>query len=197
MSNAIPVRLGVLASGRGSNFSAIVAAIGRGGLSADVRLLASDIADAPALDGARKAGIEAVHIPYVRGDRRAFETRVEQMFDERGVQLVILAGFMRLITPDFIRHFDGRILNIHPSLLPSFKGLHAQRQALDAGVKISGCTVHVVTAEMDAGPILGQRAVPVLPGDTEDTLSSRILAEEHRLFPACIREYATQLGYLS
>lgn len=197
MLNAIPVRLGVLASGRGSNFSAIVAAIGRGGLSADVRLLASDIADAPALDSARKASIEAVHIPYVRGDRRAFENRVEQMFDERGVQLVILAGFMRLITPDFIRHFDGRILNIHPSLLPSFKGLHAQRQALDAGVKISGCTVHVVTAEMDAGPILGQRAVPVLPGDTEDTLSSRILAEEHRLFPACIREYATQLGYLS
>jgi phosphoribosylglycinamide formyltransferase-1 len=197
MSNAIPVRLGVLASGRGSNFSAIVAAIGRGGLSADVRLLASDIADAPALDSARKASIEAVHIPYVRGDRRAFENRVEQMFDARDVQLVVLAGFMRLITPDFIRHFDGRILNIHPSLLPSFKGLHAQRQALDAGVKISGCTVHVVTAEMDAGPILGQRAVPVLPGDTEDTLSSRILAEEHRLFPACIREYATQLGTLS
>ena len=197
MSNAIPVRLGVLASGRGSNFSAIVAAIGRGELAADVRLLASDIADAPALDSARKAGIESLHIPYVRGDRRAFETRVEQMFDERGVQLVILAGFMRLITPDFIRHFDGRILNIHPSLLPSFKGLHAQRQALDAGVKISGCTVHVVTAEMDAGPILGQRAVPVLPGDTEQTLSTRILAEEHRLFPACIREYATQLGYLS
>lgn len=197
MSNAIPVRLGVLASGRGSNFSAIVAAIGRGGLTADVRLLVSDIADAPALDSARKAGIEALHIPYVRGDRRAFEARVEQMFDERGVQLVILAGFMRLITPDFIRHFDGRILNIHPSLLPSFKGLHAQRQALDAGVKISGCTVHVVTAEMDAGPILGQRAVPVLPGDTEQTLSTRILAEEHRLFPACIREYATQLGFLS
>ncbi len=197
MSNAIPVRLGVLASGRGSNFSAILAAIGRGELSADIRLLASDITNAPALVNARKAGVEAVYIPYLRGDRRAFETEVERMFDERGVQLVILAGFMRLITPDFIRHFDGRILNIHPSLLPSFKGLRAQRQALDHGVKISGCTVHVVTEEMDAGPILGQRAVPVLTGDTEETLSSRILAEEHRLFPSCIREYATQLGYLS
>ena len=197
MSNANPVRLGVLASGRGSNFSAIVAAIGRGELSADVRLLASDIPDAPALESARKAGIESEHVPYVRGDRRAFESQVERMFDARGVQLVILAGFMRLITPDFIRHFDGRILNIHPSLLPSFKGLHAQRQALEYGVKITGCTVHVVTEEMDAGPILGQRAVPVLTGDTEQTLSSRILAEEHRLFPACIREYATRLGYLS
>lgn len=197
MSNVVPVRLGVLASGRGSNFSAIAAAIGRGELDAEVRLLASDIASAPVLEIARKAGVEAVHIPYSRADRRAFETGVERLFAERGVQLVILAGFMRLITPDFIRNLRGRILNIHPSLLPSFKGLHAQRQALDYGVKVSGCTVHVVTEEMDAGPILGQRAVPVLPGDTEETLSSRILAEEHRLFPACIRDYATQSGYLT
>lgn len=163
-------RLGVLASGRGSNFVAIAEAICRGELKAEIALLISDRKDAPALARAAELGIGTVHLPYSTRDREAFERAAGDRFDAAGCALIILAGYMRLLTPYFVRRYPGRILNIHPSLLPAFRGLHAQRQALEFGVKIAGCTVHVVTEELDAGPILGQRAVPVLPGDTEESL---------------------------
>ena len=176
------LRLGVLASGRGSNFAAIQRAIADGRLNARIQILLSDRAAAPALEIARAEGLQAEYLPYDRQRRAEWEERAAARLDAEGVELVILAGFMRLITPGFIRHFTGRILNIHPSLLPAFKGLDAQKQALEHGVKVAGCTVHVVTEEMDAGPILDQRAVRVLPGDTEQTLSARILEQEHDLF---------------
>lgn len=181
--------LAVLASGRGSNFQAIQAAIERGSLDASVRLLLSDRRKAPALDIARTHGIEAVHLPYDRNDREAFERKAGDLIDHQGCDLVILAGFMRLLTPYLVQRFAGRILNIHPALLPAFKGLNAQQQALDYGVKYSGCTVHLVTEDMDAGPILGQRVVPVFEDDTEPTLSARILEQEHQLYPECIAGY--------
>ncbi len=185
----MPPRIGVLASGRGSNFVAIAEAIRRGDLKAEIALLISDRKDAAALAKARELGIAAEHIPYSVKDREAFERAAGDRFDEAGCSLIILAGYMRLLTPYFVRRYPGRILNIHPSLLPSFRGLHAQKQALEFGVKIAGCTVHVVTEELDAGPILGQRAVPVLEDDTEDTLSARILEQEHRLYPEAIGRY--------
>ncbi len=187
-----PLRLGVLASGRGSNFAAIQRAIADGRLAARVELLVSDQPDAKALEVARENGVRAEHLPYDRKNRLDWEQRAAAKLDAAGVELVILAGFMRLITPWFIQHYQGRILNIHPSLLPSFKGLDAQKQALDFGVKLAGCTVHIVTEEMDAGPILAQRAVPVRPGDTEDTLSARILEQEHDVFWRVIADWAAQ-----
>lgn len=188
------LRLGVLASGRGSNFAAIQRAIADGKLRAEIPLLLSDQPQAKALDHARACGITAEYLPYDRKNREAWERQAAAKLDAAGIDLVILAGFMRLITPWFIGHYEGRILNIHPSLLPSFKGLNAQAQALKYGVKIAGCTVHVVTAEMDAGPIIAQRAVPVLPGDTEDTLSARILEQEHDVYWRAIEEHARTLS---
>ena len=187
------LRLAVLASGRGSNFVAIQEAIQRGTLEAEIALLISDQPQAPALSHAVEFGIKAAYVPYDKSDRTAFENRAAVMIETAGCDLVVLAGFMRLITPEFIDRFENRILNIHPSLLPSFKGLHAQRQALEAGVKFAGCTVHIVTPEMDAGPILGQSVVPVLPDDDEDSLSARILEQEHQLYPQMIQEYGASL----
>jgi len=187
------LRLAVLASGRGSNFVAIQDAIERGDLDAEIVLLLSDRAEAPALDLARGRGIRAEHLPYDRKDREAFERAAGERIQAAGADLVILAGFMRLLTPYLVKRFAGRILNIHPALLPAFKGLDAQQQALDYGVKVSGCTVHIVTEDMDAGPILGQHVVPVLDGDTANTLGARILAQEHRLYTACIARYGARL----
>ncbi len=187
------VKLTVLASGRGSNFGAILDAIERGELDARVTALISDQPDAPALARAQAAGIPTLVQSCRKADKPAFAQAVTEQVQQSGSDLIILAGFMRLLSADFVERHAGRILNIHPSLLPSFKGLDAPAQAVEAGVKISGCTVHVVTADMDAGPIIAQAAVPVQEGDTADTLAARILVEEHRLFPAAIETYSRQL----
>lgn len=187
------IRLAVLASGRGSNFAAIAQSIEEGRLEAEIVLLLSDRENSEALDLAESFGIPHRFLPYDRNDRMIFERAAAEAIEDARADLIILAGFMRLITPFFIDAFEGRILNIHPSLLPSFKGLHAQRQALDFGVKVAGCTVHIVTRDMDAGPILGQRAVPVLEEDTEDSLSARILEQEHLLYPEVIKQFSTHM----
>ena len=184
---ATPLRLGVLASGRGSNLQAILDAIDAGRCPARVVVVVSDRASAPALDRGRRAGIKGVHVdPHAYADRAAFDQAVAAVLTEHAVELVCLAGYMRLLSPGFVTAFRGRILNVHPALLPAFRGLHPQRQALDYGVKVSGCTVHLVDDGVDTGPVILQEAVPVLPGDDERTLSERILAVEHRLYPQAV-----------
>jgi phosphoribosylglycinamide formyltransferase-1 len=186
-----PLVLGVLASGRGSNLQAIIDAIDAGRCPARVAVVVSDRKDAPALARARRAAIRGVHLDArAFPDRAAFDEAVAGVLDEGGVELVCLAGYMRLLSPEFVRRYGGRILNVHPALLPMFPGLHAQRQALEHGVKVSGATVHFVDEGVDTGPIVLQSAVPVLEGETEASLSTRILVEEHRLYPEAIRLYA-------
>ena len=188
---ATPLRLGVLVSGRGSNLQAILDAIDAGRCPARVVVVVSDRPGATALDRARRAGAKAVHVdPHGYPDRTAFDLAVGALLAEHAVELVCLAGYMRLLSPEFVAAWRGRILNVHPALLPAFRGLHAQRQALDYGVKVSGATIHVVDEGVDTGPIVLQAAVPVLDDDTEATLAARILAEEHRLYPEAIRLYA-------
>ena len=160
-------KIGVLCSGRGSNLASIIDAVERGDIRAEIAVVLADKADAYALTRAREHGIPAVAV----------------------VTLVVLAGFMRILSPFFVRAYAGRILNIHPALLPSFPGAHAHRDALAYGVKVSGCTVHFVDEGTDSGPIILQAAVPVAEGDTEDSLAARVLKEEHRIFPAAIRLY--------
>jgi phosphoribosylglycinamide formyltransferase-1 len=182
----------VLASGRGSNLQAILDASARPGFPARVVVVISDRERAPALDRARAAGIPAVFVnPKDFGDREAYDAALTQVLEGHRVGLVCLAGFMRILGPAFVRAWRGRALNIHPSLLPAFPGLHPQRQALDHGVKVSGATVHFVDEGTDTGPIVLQSTVPVQPGDTEDTLAARILVEEHRLYPEAVRLFAT------
>lgn len=177
-------RLAVLASGRGSNLQAILDAIADGRLAARVVLVLSDRADAYALTRASLAGVPTAVVP-----RKGFATRDEHdaaiadRLQQSGADWVVLAGYMRLLSSAFVARFRDCIVNIHPALLPSFPGTHAQADALAYGVKVSGCTVHLVDEGMDSGPILAQRAVPVLPDDTEASLAARILAEEHRLYP--------------
>ena len=180
-------RLGVLLSGRGSNFEAIAANVAAGSIDASIAVVISNRPEARGLESARKRGLNTVCLPSKGLDREVYDRTVVQELRRNEVDLVCLAGFMRLLSAGFIRQFPNRILNIHPSLLPAFPGLDAQRQALEHGVKISGCTVHFVDEELDAGPILLQAAVPVLDGDTVDTLSARILAEEHRIYSEAIR----------
>ena len=185
------LKLGVLISGRGSNLAALIAACAAPNFPAEIVLVVSNKAEAGGLDHARRAGIATLVIDHrAHAGREAFDAAIDDALRAAGVELVCLAGFMRLLSAKFIAGRAGRILNIHPSLLPSFRGLDAQAQALAAGVRIAGCTVHVVVPEMDAGPIVAQAAVPVLPGDTEDALSARILAAEHRLYPAAVRLFA-------
>jgi len=180
-------RLGVLISGRGSNLQSIIDAIASGRLEASIAVVISNRADAAGLQRARDAGIEAVHLnPKEFPNRDAYDRALANLLTARGVLVVCLAGFMRLVGPPLLAAFPNRILNIHPSLLPSFPGLDAQRQALEYGVCVTGVTVHVVNADLDAGPIVLQAAVPVLEGDTFDTLEARILAEEHRVYPQAI-----------
>jgi phosphoribosylglycinamide formyltransferase 1 len=180
-------RIGVLISGRGSNLQAIVDAVRGRRLDAEIAVVISNRADAPGLDRARDAGIEALHVgPRDYPDRDAYDRALVQALRSRQVDLVCLAGYMRLVGAPMLHAFPLRILNIHPSLLPAFPGLDAQRQALDYGVRLSGATVHFVTNELDAGPIVLQSAVPVLPGDTPETLAARILVEEHRIYPEAI-----------
>jgi len=185
------LRIGVLASGRGSNFQALVEAARAGRMPATVAVLVSDRAAAPALDIARAHGIEALFIdPKQYPNREAHEKAIIAALEERKVGLVCQAGYMRILTSTYIEHFKGRAFNIHPSLLPAFPGLHAQRQALEHGVRVAGATVHFADEGVDTGPIVLQAAVPVLPGDTEETLSRRILVEEHRIYPEAVRLFA-------
>ena len=181
-------RLGVLISGRGSNLQALIDAISDGRLEASIAVVVSNVAGAGGLDRARNAGIDTAVIDH-RGwpSRDDYDRALVEALRSREVQVVCLAGFMRRIGPAFIAAFPDAIVNIHPSLLPSFPGLHAQAQALAHGVKVSGVTVHLVTPELDAGPIIVQRAVPVLENDTEETLAARILVEEHKAYPEAVQ----------
>jgi len=180
-------RIGILISGRGSNMEAIADGIGAGTIDASLDVVISSRPEAHGLETARLRGLNAVCIPSKGLDREIYDRMLVDELRRNGVELVCLAGFMRLLSAWFIRQFPNRILNIHPSLLPAFPGLDAQRQALEHGVKITGCTVHFVDEELDAGPIVIQAAVPVLDADTVTTLSARILIEEHRIYSEAIR----------
>ena len=189
-------RLGILLSGRGSNFVAICDAIADGRIPhAAIVAVVSDVADAPGLNRAVERGLPAFPIPRQGISRAEHEARIDKILDAARVELVCLAGYMRIFSPGFVARWRGRILNIHPALLPKFPGLDVQRRALEAGEKESGCTVHFVDEGTDTGPIVLQRRVPILPGDTEESLSARILAEEHRAYPEAIsRVLATLPG---
>jgi phosphoribosylglycinamide formyltransferase-1 len=179
-----PARIVALISGRGSNFEALA----RAGLPATFVAVVSNEPDARGLRSAAALGIATAvvdHRPYAR--REDFEAALAAEIDLHEPDLLVLAGFMRVLTPGFVARYGGRCLNIHPSLLPSFHGLHTHRRALESGVRIHGCTVHFVTPSLDAGPIVIQAAVPVLAGDTEETLAARVLAEEHRIYPQAVR----------
>lgn len=173
--------LGVLVSGRGSNLQAILDGVAAGTLSSRVRVVISNQPDAYALERARLAGVPTQLIQHREyAERAAFDAALVRALQDHGVGWVVLAGFMRVLTPAFLRAFPDRVINIHPALLPAFPGVHAQRQALDYGVKITGCTVHFVDEGVDTGPIIVQRAVPILDEDDETTLGGRLLIEEHR-----------------
>ena len=180
--------IGVLISGRGSNLQALIDAQQRGELGEGrIGVVFSNVEEAPGLARARTAGIPVAFRDHRGRTREAFDADVVAILKSHGVELVCLAGYMRLLSPAFLRAFPGRILNVHPALLPAFPGVKAQRQALEHGVKVSGATVHLVDEKLDAGPIVAQEAVAVLPGDTEDTLSARILEAEHRIYPRAVR----------
>jgi phosphoribosylglycinamide formyltransferase-1 len=183
-------KLGVLCSGRGTDLQSIIDAIGRGEVNAEIAVVLADKPEAFALERAKKAGIKAVCVNRKQYDgREPFEKALIAELEEAGVTLVVLAGFMRILTPVFVHHFAGRIMNIHPALLPSFPGAHAHRDVLAYGVKVSGCTVHFVDEGTDSGPIILQAAVPVLAGDTEETLGARVLEQEHIIYPQAIQLY--------
>jgi len=177
------LRLAVLASGRGSNFDTICQAIDRGELNAEIKILISDHEDAPALEKAAGRGIDTVYInPHEYQGRKQYESVLVDKLKEKNVDIVVLAGYMRLVGETFLNAFKNRIVNIHPALLPAFPGLHAQKQAVDYGARYSGCTVHIVDQGMDTGPIIMQSAIPVYDEDDEDSLSERILIEEHKIY---------------
>jgi phosphoribosylglycinamide formyltransferase-1 len=180
--------LGVLVSGGGTNLQAILDAIAARTLDARVAVVASNVAGAGALDRARAAGIEAVVLEHQRySDRRAFDAALVEVLRGRGVEVVVLAGFMRLVTEVLLDAFPMRVVNVHPALLPAFPGVHAQKQALEYGVRVAGCTVHLVDRGTDTGPIIAQAVVPVLGDDNEETLRNRILAKEHELLPRVLQ----------
>ena len=193
MTNAQSFRIGVLGSGKGSNFVAIADACTAGKIPATIALVLSDVESAGILGHARERNLPARFIApgkfRTKLDEEA-ENAYIQALREANVNLIVLAGFMRVLKGDFLRAFEGRIVNIHPSLLPSFPGLEAWKQALEAGVKVTGCTVHFVDAGVDSGPIIGQQTVPVLDDDTTDTLHQRIHAAEHELYPKCVAALA-------
>jgi len=185
------LKLGVLASGRGSNFQSIIDEIEAGSLNASISLLITDNPDAYAIERAKKQSIKHLYLnPHDFKSKNDFYTRIAKELVKSDVDLVILAGFMRIVGKPLIEAFPNRIMNIHPALLPAFPGLHSQKQAVDYGVRVSGCTVHFVDEGMDTGPIIIQAAVVVSPDDTEDTLSERILRLEHKIFPYAIRLYS-------
>ncbi|MDQ7038905.1 MAG: phosphoribosylglycinamide formyltransferase [Aquificota bacterium] len=185
------LRIGVLVSGRGSNLQAIIDGIDAGKISADIGVVISDNPKAYALERCRRHRIKSKVI--LREDfpnRRGFEEEIVRVLKEEGVDLVVLAGFMRILSPFFLSHFPDRVINIHPSLIPAFQGLSAQRKAVEFGSKITGCSVHIVDESVDGGPVIVQAAVPVLPDDTEETLSERILRFEHRILPQTVQWFA-------
>ena len=179
-------RLGILLSGRGSNFEAIADNVSAGKIPAEIAVVISNRPQAPGLETARQRGLKAVAIPSKGLEREVYDRLVVEELRSNDVDLVCLAGFMRLLSAHFVREFPLRILNIHPSLLPAFPGLDAQHQALEHGVKVSGCTVHFVDEHLDSGPILVQATVPILNDDSADTLSARILKQEHRIYTEAI-----------
>jgi phosphoribosylglycinamide formyltransferase 1 len=179
-------RLGILLSGRGSNFIAIADSIAAGRLDAEIAVVISNRADAAGVAAARERGLEVVVLPSEDVAREAYDAQLAARLDQARVDLICLAGYMRLLSAPLIRRYPLRVLNIHPSLLPAFPGLHAHQDALAHGVKVSGCTVHFVDAGIDSGPIVQQAAVAVLDGDTEESLSARILKEEHRIYSEAI-----------
>ncbi len=184
-------KIGVLVSGRGSNLQAVMDRIADGYLPLEIAVVISDKSDAMALERARKAGITAVAIERKAcASKEEFEAKIDAQLAAAGCELVVLAGFMRILSADFVNKWQHKIINIHPALLPSFPGLHGQKQAVDYGVKFSGCTVHFVDAGTDSGPIILQKVVPVLDDDTEDTLAERILVQEHIAMPEALKLWA-------
>lgn len=184
-------KIGVLVSGRGSNLQAIIDRIADGYLPLEIAVVISDFDDAYALERAKAAGIKTV--PVVRkacASKEEFETKIIAALEAADVELVVLAGFMRILSADFVNHFKDHIINIHPAILPSFPGLHGQKQANDYGVKVAGCTVHFVDAGTDSGPIIIQKVVPAYYEDDEDTLAARILVEEHKAMPEALKLWA-------
>tara|TARA_R110000787_G_scaffold137458_18_gene250643 strand:+ start:3551 stop:4201 length:651 start_codon:yes stop_codon:yes gene_type:complete len=182
------LKIGVLISGRGSNLQALIDACAGDEFPAKIAVVISNKPDAYGLERAKLAGIPTITVPHgTFSSREAFDQEVDRHLREAGVKLVCLAGFMRLLSEQFVRGWKDRMINIHPSLLPSFKGLNTHARTLQAGVKIAGCTVHYVRPEMDEGPIIMQAAVPVLAGDSEENLADRILVQEHLIYPAAVR----------
>ncbi|MDK2820785.1 MAG: phosphoribosylglycinamide formyltransferase 1 [Clostridia bacterium] len=180
--------IGILVSGRGSNMESIAEAIDSGQVPASIKIVISDKQEARALELAAKRGIKTLFLnPKSYPTREAYDEALAAILKKEGVELVVLAGFMRLLTNNLLDRFENRVINIHPALLPAFPGLNAQRQALEYGVKFSGCTVHFVDVGMDSGPIIAQTVVPILEDDTEETLAKRILVEEHRLYPKVVK----------
>jgi len=185
------IKIGVLVSGRGSNLQAIIDAAKKGEIAADIAVVVSNVPGAFALERAKKAKIPAVVVDSKAYDKKeAYEAEIIRVLQSHKVDLVCLAGYMKLITPRIMAEFHNRIMNIHPALLPAFPGLHVQKKALEYGVKVSGCTVHFVDEGTDTGPIIIQAAVPVLEADTEESLSARILKEEHKIYPKAIDLFA-------
>lgn len=185
-------KLAILISGRGSNMQALIEACSVPDFPAEIALVLSNRPDAGGLDRAKAAGLPTAVVDHTGYEtREAFEAVMSDLIEASGADIVCLAGFMRLLTADFVNDWRDRLINIHPSLLPSFPGLHTHERALEAGVKLHGCTVHFVRAEMDNGPIIGQAAVPVLPGDTPELLAQRVLVAEHQLYPACVKLIAS------
>ncbi|HKM61770.1 MAG TPA: phosphoribosylglycinamide formyltransferase [Acidisphaera sp.] len=187
-------RTAILISGRGSNMAALIAAARSASFPAEIALVVSNVPGAPGLGLAQDAGVPTAVCPHREfgRDRQAHEAALDALLRDAGVEIVCLAGYMRLLTPFLVRAWEGRMLNIHPSLLPTFPGLDTHARALAAGVKLHGCTVHLVTETMDSGPILAQAAVPVLAGDTPETLAARVLAQEHRIYPAALARLAAR-----
>ena len=188
----LPRRTAVFVSGRGSNMRSLVAASRRDGFPARIALVLSNDAEAPGLAWAAREGLDTLPLPHRSfATREAFDAAIQAALDDRGIDLICLAGFMRLLTPGFVDRWSGRMINIHPSLLPSFRGLDTHARAIEAGVTLHGCTVHYVVPEVDAGPIIAQAAVPVLEGDTPEGLAARVLVEEHRIYPQALEGVAS------
>ncbi|MEO5339214.1 MAG: phosphoribosylglycinamide formyltransferase [Magnetococcus sp. MYC-9] len=186
-----PLRIAVLISGGGSNLQALIDACATGLIPGRIVLVISNNPEAFGLQRARNHQIASRIIDHrLFSSRASFDQELARTLDESGAELICLAGFMRVLTPDFVHYYSGRLINIHPALLPSFPGIHVQRQAIEAGVRFSGATVHFVVPEVDAGPIINQAVVPVLADDTPDTLAARILRQEHRIYPLAVRWFA-------
>lgn len=188
-------RVAILISGSGSNMVTLVKAMQSGDIDATPVVVISNVTTAAGLDKAKALNVNAValdHRPY-KGDRAAFEAELNKVLNEHNVDLICLAGFMRILTPDFPNQWKRKILNIHPSLLPKYKGLHTHQRAIDAGDDNGGCSVHLVTGELDGGPVLGQVAVPIMENDTADDLAARVLVEEHKLYPAILADFIKQM----